>query len=251
MPRSRLLAVAVAGALALPGLAACRDLPAVAAYVGDARITNAQVEAMVNQTVSDFPADPGQTGADRQQQEADRRAQEAGTYRTDIVSLFVGREVARRLAQEHGIGVPAVDAAQLPLIADAMKLSPGSEFVQLYAEAMAAFHAIQGIGPPQAPTEADKQEVFQYLLHAQPPSVTPGQYEGIKSQLDSTEMRAALGLRTVLRDALHKYQVSVNPRYQPFTVLPPVQFTLAGGRVATFVLLSLEPAGPPAVVDRT
>ena len=55
------------------------------------------------------------------QQEADRRDKEAGTYRTDIVSLFVGREVARRVAQEHGIGVPSVDAAQLPLIADAMR----------------------------------------------------------------------------------------------------------------------------------
>src|SRR5258708_4458805 len=131
MPRSRLLAVAVAGALVLPGLAACRDLPAVAASVGDARITHAQAEAMVNMTATGTPAAPGQP-----------------------------------------------------------------------------------------------------VVHRR-------------------EMRAARGLSTVVRDAMRKCQVGVNRRYERFPVLPPIQFTLAGGRVATFVLLSLEPVGPPAVVDRT
>ena len=57
MPRRRLLAVAIAGALALPALVACRDLPSVAAYVGSAQLTNAQVQRMVDE----FPADRRQT----------------------------------------------------------------------------------------------------------------------------------------------------------------------------------------------
>src|SRR2546429_5591092 len=95
MPRRRLLAVAVAGVLALPALAACRDLPSVAAYVGDAQLTNAQVDTMVEEFSDQV------------------RETKSGQLRRVVVSLFVTRELAQRLARENGITVPPVDAQQI------------------------------------------------------------------------------------------------------------------------------------------
>jgi len=222
MPR-RLLAVAVAGALALTGLAGCRDLPAVAAYVGSAQLTNAQVDHMVGEF------------------DADQRNRDPGLYRRGVVSIFVVREVARRLAQENRISVPAVDARQLPSLAEELHAKLG-DVVLLQAEANAASGAVERLGTPQAPTEADKREVFANLVADQ--VVQPSQYDAVKDQIDSPEMRVALGLRAVLQDALKRYQVSVNPRYEPLALQVP--FTI--GNVNTFVRLSLQPV-PPAVID--
>jgi hypothetical protein len=229
MPRRRLLAVAVAGVLALPALAACRDMPSVAAYVGGAQLTNAQVDKMV----AEFPED--------------RRQTDIGDLRRGIVSLFVTKELSHRLADQNGITVPPLEAGQVEAIADDLKVKPDSEVARLDAEATTARRAIARIGGQQAPTEADKREVFEYLVRSH--QVGPNQYEQVKNEIDSPDMQQALGLRKTLRDALHTYQVTVNPRYEPLGV--PVPFTLAAGNVSTFVLLSLESTAPPAVVDRS
>jgi hypothetical protein len=229
MPRRRLLAVAIAGALALPALAACRDLPSVAAYVDSAQLTNAQVQKMVDE----FPAD--------------RRETKSGALRRGVVSLFVTRELSLRLAEKNGITVPPIDPRAVAAIADEDGVSPQSQVAQLDAEATNAERAIVRLGTPQAPTEADKREVFAYLVLNQ--QVGPNQYEQVKNKIDSPDMQQALGLRQVMRDALHEYQVTVNPRYGPLAIRVP--FTLVGGNVSTFVLLSLESTAPPAVVDRS
>src|SRR5437763_2722010 len=145
MPR-RLLAAAVAGTLAVTGLAACRDQPAVAAYVGSVRLTNAQVEQMLGDFAADAPDGPGGD-------------------RAKMVSDFVVREVSRRLAQEHGITVPAVDPALLTDVATEMHAKPGSA-TTLEAESITAYGAIAGLGTPQAPTDADKREIFDALVVA-------------------------------------------------------------------------------------
>src|SRR6266545_1772312 len=166
MPR-RLLAVAISGALALTGLAACRDLPTVAAYVGSAQLTNAEVESMVKE----FPQE-----------------------------------------------------------------------VRVQAEADAALASIAKVGTPQPPTDADKREIFASLVDQD--VVRADEYEAVKNQIDSPQLRAALGLRPVMKDALHRYGVSVNPRYQPLSL--PVQFSI--GQVTTQVAVSLEP--PTAMTVR-
>ena len=227
MPR-RLLAVAVAGVLAIPALAACRDLPSVAAYVGDAQLTNAQVDTMVEEFSDQV------------------RETKTGQLRRVVVSLFVTRELAQRLARENGITVPSVDAAQVASIAEDAGLKPGSPAARLDAEEQVAMKAIARLGTPQVPAEADKREVFRALVLDR--AVDASRYEAVKSELDSPELRQALGLRTVLRDAVHRYQVTVNPRYEPLGV--PIPFTLEGGQVTTSILLSLESTAPPAVVDR-
>jgi hypothetical protein len=228
MSRRRLLAVLLVGALAVPGLAACRDLPAVAAYVGSAQLTNAEVEEIVDK----FPTEI--------------RDKYSGDIRQDVVTFFVTREVARDLAKENGITVPAADLSPYAAFAQRYQLPADQGYVKLEAEADTALAAIRSLGKPQAPTEADKQETFQKLVKQQ--VVPPGSFEAVKSQIDSPQMRAALGLRPVLSDALKRYHVSINPRYEPLGI--PVPFGLgANQQVAASVTLPLTPAGTPAVRD--
>jgi len=223
MPR-RLLAAAVAGTLAVTGLAACRDQPTVAAYVGSVRLTNAQVEQMLGDFAADAPDGPGGD-------------------RAKMVSDFVVREVSHRLAQEHGITVPAVDPALLTDVATEMHAKPGSA-TTLEAESITAYGAIAGLGTPQAPTDADKREIFDALVAAH--LATADQYDQYQNGLDAPQVRAALGMRPVLRDALHRYQVSVNPRYQPVGL--PVLFVPVQGQNVPLLFVPLLDA-PPAVVD--
>lgn len=223
MPR-RLLAAAVAGTLAVTGLAGCRDQPTVAAYVGSAQLTNAQVEQMLG----DFDPDaPGGAGADR----------------TELVSDFVVREVSRRLAEEHHINVPAVDPDILSNVATSMHAKLGSA-VALEAEAATAYTAISGLGTPQAPTDADKREIFKALVAAG--LATADQFDQYQSGLDAPQVRSALGMRPVLRDAVHRYQVTVNPRYQPVGL--PVLFVPVRGQNVPLLYVPILDA-PSAVVD--
>jgi hypothetical protein len=218
MPR-RLLAVAVAGALALPALAACRDLPTVAAYVGNAQLTNAQVEKVVQE----FP-------------EATRN-RSTGSIRYAVVSSFVMREVATRIAEANGITVPRPDLTSYVDEATRYKVPLDGGFIRLRAESNAALQAIARLSAPQAPTDADKREVYDAAVAAG--EVPPGQYEKLKDQIDSPQLRTALGLRPLLRDALHKYSVVVNPRYQPI------------GLSIGELTVPVESTAPPAVVDRS
>jgi len=151
--------------VAVTGLAGCREVPTVAAYVGGAQLTNAQVENMLNQF------------------EADVRSSKAADIREIIVRDFVLNQLSRQLAKEHGITIPATDTGQpAPLAA-----------VRLEADEQAAFNAIQHLGTPQPPSEADRREVWESLVAQQ--KVDPGDYNADHDRIDSPELQQALGLR--------------------------------------------------------
>lgn len=227
----RLLAVAsaaLAGGLVLAGLTACRDEPTVAAYVEDAQLTNAQVEKIVQE----FPADLQQ--------------RVGGQIRQAVVSAFVVREVGQRITAEHGGSVPAPDLSQYQDEAAQLKIPATGGFVQIQAAAEAAMRAIQPLGTPQQLTDVDQHEVYaavQAALREKGEEIRP--FDQVKNLLDSPDLRAALAVRPLLRDALKKYAVVVNPRYQPVGI--PVPFTIA--QVQTEVVVPLNAGGPPAVVD--
>jgi hypothetical protein len=223
MPRRRLLAVAVAGLLALPALAACRDQPTVAAYVGATQLTNTQVEDIV----ATFP-------------EATRQ-RVAGTVRTLVVSYFVSREIGHQIAREHSVTVPAADPAERRGRAELLGVPPDGDFIRLEGEAWAALRSVAAVVTPQAPTDADKHEIYDALVADR--RVPPDQYDAYQNQLDAPETRAALGLRPVVRDALTRYHTSINPRYQP------LYLRVFLGQTDAMLLVPVTPTGPPAVLD--
>jgi len=220
MPR-RLLAAAVAGTLALAGLAGCREVPTVAAYVGDAQLTNAQVDKMAQEFL---PAENQTLGDDR----------------ATVVRWFVIGQLCQRIAHEHGITVPPAAATTVASIAKQLPANVGNA-VRIVADALTGLNAIAPVSPPQVPTDADKREVFQALVdhHVADPS------EYHPEQFDSPDLRQALGLRAVLRDALHRYQLSVNPRYEPLSLPIPVSV----GGYQSIVPVSFQPGAAAVIGD--
>jgi hypothetical protein len=227
MPR-RLLAVALAGALALTGLTACQDQPTVAAYVGNAQLANADVE----KAVSEFPAGT--------------RDAHAGQIRQLVVSAFVTREVATKIAKDRQLTLQPADLIPYQRDASRLGISPTGGFIQLEAEATAAMKSIASLSQSHPPTDEDQRAVFAELVKAG--AIQPGTpYSEVKAQLDSPELRAALGLRAVLADAVHADGVTVNPRYRPLGIYVP--FTLANGQVQSGLSIPLDENASPAVVD--
>lgn len=93
MPRSpRVAAVGLLLALALPSLAACRTSPDVAAYVGDARVTVAELEQGLDERL----ADEG-IAAVAERSSAD--------YTRRVLGFLVEREVYAEVAERYDVSV--------------------------------------------------------------------------------------------------------------------------------------------------
>ena len=230
MPR-RLLAATIAGVFALAGASACREQPTVAAYVGDVQLSNAQVERIVDEF-----------------KDANFREQHAGDIREAVVSDFVLNEVGRRIATERNVPIQAPNLSQYQDMAQQDKVPLDSEFVRLVADADATMQALASISTPAAPTEADQREVYDSVLadaKAQGQGAGFPSFDQVKAQIDSPDMRSAFAVRPLLRDGVKKYDVVVNPRYQPIGIDLP--FSVGG--VQTRVVIPLGSSGPQAVTD--
>jgi hypothetical protein len=92
MPRAPRVATGMLLALALPVLAACRTSPDVAAYVGDGRVSVAELERAVDERLAD-PDIARYAAADQ------------GTYTRRVLELFIDREIHAEVAERYDISV--------------------------------------------------------------------------------------------------------------------------------------------------
>jgi hypothetical protein len=229
MPR-RLLAVALAGTLALTGLTACQEQPAVAAYVNGAQLTNAQVDKALDEVLKAIP-----------------------NGRVDVIRQFVVRdfvlhEVATRIAKDKGLPAPAIAPGALDTKAAAYAVPPDIAFTHYEVEADAALRAISSLAQPQAPTAEQLRSMYTQLLQAQRiPAGTPMEQLG----LDTPQLRALLGLRSVVADGVKNQSISVNPRYKPLAIPVPVVLgtDALGNNVVVSLDIPLDATASPPVVD--
>jgi peptidyl-prolyl cis-trans isomerase SurA len=96
VPRRRLLAVLLVGAAALGGLAGCRTSPNVAAYVGDAQVTVAELDDAVAERLAD-PDIAAYAGDDEV------------VFTRQVLSLQVAEEVYAVAARRYGVQVTDAD----------------------------------------------------------------------------------------------------------------------------------------------
>jgi hypothetical protein len=220
MPR-RLITAALAGALALGALTGCRFVTANdAAFVGDTRYTQADVDKVVNTMHADG---------------LDLSNVDLPTLRQTIVAQSVFRDVAKRYAQEKGYPAPTVDTDS---IAQAVNLPASDPFVQLVAEAQAYDTLLMSKVKPVQPTDADFHDAYELLLQQQ--AVSAGTEAQIKPQLQqnlSDAIGAGVALRNELTAAMTRYNTSVNPKYLPIGF--PLEEATAGSTQVTIVELPL------------
>jgi hypothetical protein len=216
--------LAVLGGVALVG---CQAQPGTAAWVGDTRFSDNQIEAdaAAIQADLDKATPPGQL--------------RFGNARVELVELSVFNALAGRYAAEQGITVPApnydASAAQFHL--------PASDpIVRLSAQKDAYQAALLPKATPVQPSEADLHAAYDSLIQG---GLDIGPYEAVRPQLLTVPTLApGLGLKAALGDAAQRYGIGVSPRYLPVQV--PVA-DLGPTGVAVVALPLGEPEGSPAV----
>ncbi|WP_436523756.1 hypothetical protein [Actinoplanes sp. HUAS TT8] len=204
MQRSRRLAsMAVVASLAVAGLTACRSEPATAAYVGDTRITEKQVQKIWD--------------------EARQSVGDAGTVpvsRAQIVRALVTLPVMEQVAANNQVALPA----DLPYdqIAESVKLPATIEYVRLLTKTVALQILVnQKVTAVATLSEDDLRAVYKRAedLHALRPGAT---FDAFRSGMDeelSAGLKSGVGRRNEIDAVTEKLHVTVNPRYQPMEIV--------------------------------
>jgi hypothetical protein len=238
MPR-RLFAAAATAALALVGLAGCRfETSADAAYVGDTRFSNQSIDQMIAQLKTD--------GA--QVATADEVALR---QRIAVDDVFV--TVAGRFATERGFAAPNADVNTLAAnFAQSSGLPANDGYIQLEAHAQAYSDLLSQSAKPAQLTDGDYRDAFNLLVKQQ--QADPTDFQGTKQALQSQvadQLARGVAVRNELASAIKRYNVSLNPRYQPASVTI-TSVSVGSGGSATLVQLNIVgSAGLPPVVDLT
>ena len=220
----RLGLLALVGVLALAG---CAHSPSQALRVGDVTLDNAQVEAMAAPFAQALTANA--TGV----------TDPVAKVRQSVVQLSIFKEIARRFALEKGVTPAAPDYAG---VAQSLGVGQDDPYARLNAEAGAYLTALRDNATARTPTDAELQDVYdQYLALA---GQNAASMDEVSQQLLALpEYGQSLALRDELTDAIGRYGVTVNPRYQPLTF--PL-LVVADGQL-TLVSLPLGDQGTGAV----
>jgi hypothetical protein len=187
----RLLAAVAAGALLVTGLTGCRADRNVAAYVGDARITEARVDEVMASIRDAAPAEA------------------QGEIRGRVVEMLVLTAAGTSYADAAGVQVPepAPDefAGQLGLPAD-------NAYVQVVSGFLPVLNTINAQAQSTAPSEADQREVYDNLLFNGEPVQDP--FEEVRQFFTQEAIGTAVGARDLLTDVVADSDVAINPRYR-------------------------------------
>jgi hypothetical protein len=250
MNARRLPVIAVLGLLVLAGLVGCRSDPAVAAYVGDARVT----EAEVDQVIGDLRSEVGDSIdeqlaelaseldaaalAEQETQRFDELEQQLAAIRDRVVEMRVLTEAGAGYAEQEGLAVAAPDLAQ---IGTDLGLSPDSEYVAVVAEFVAVMDALQDSVAPAPPAEADQREVYDHLVDD---GLVSAPFAQVRPELDQQLLGQPVALRDRLAEAVSRAGVRLNPRYDLVYRVPvPI------GNAQSWLGVPLGESGESAVVD--
>nr|MDT0657938.1 hypothetical protein [Micromonospora sp. DSM 115978] len=211
----RLASIAVIAALGATALTGCRSEPGVAAYIGDTKIHEDRVTAIIDEVrearAAEAAADqasPDQAPAPDQQQPG---GEPAAPPRTEVVTMLVLNELCERLAADRGYQPQQQVTADQ--VAERFGLPADSEWAQEQARSYTCFSSLPA-PQPVAPTAEELADVIERgrAVGFVPPDVSD---EAAASQLDGEQLRGALGQRDLLIEAFESYDVTVNPRYRP------------------------------------
>lgn len=203
--RARRLVAVASVAVGLVALSGCRTEPGVAAYIGDQRITEDAVTAVLDDARAKNPAPTAapEGGQPPQQPTLPGRGQ--------VVTTLVLTEVCERVSAEEGYQPQGQAAPEQ--VAQRFGLSPDTDYVQRLA---ALGTCLSGI-PAGQPVEPTPQELADLVAAGKraSPELAAQPDEVVARQLDVPTLRNALGNRDSLAAVVERYDVTVNPRYRP------------------------------------
>lgn len=184
--------LALLGGLALAG---CRSEPSVAAYVGDARYTQHDVDRIVNAVGSaEHPA--------------------VTVNPQWVVRLLVTRDVARRLATEQHLTVPSADLATF---SEVLRLPAGNEYAKLWAE---VYSLQRALGATLQPAPIADDDLLRYYRAGVAAGIYPAGApdDAVRANLSNATIAGRLALRNLIAEAVVRQHVIVNPRFAPLAM---------------------------------
>lgn len=244
----RLASVAVAAALTVGGLSACRSEPDVAAYLGSAgKISLDQVDAIYDDARDKLAAQQAQAGAQGAPDTA-LAPLEVPISGPDIVGAMITREVVSRAARAANVTLPP----QLPLAeaGQAIGLPADTQYVRLYAESRLLLNQLLQNAPASNPPDADVRRVFEIFeaTGAMRPGLGYEEFRGSVSPEALQTLGRAIAVKQQVQAEADKLDLRINPRYG--TVEIPV-YTETGPDEKPLNLVSVSLADDDAapVVD--
>jgi hypothetical protein len=210
---TRRVAAAAGIALTMLALAACRDSPSVAAYVGATTITEQQVTDIVDDATK--LKDEAVAAA-----KGDAAAQQAAAAlvvptRQAVVHALVLDQVCAGMQAKQGFKDAEVTKQQ---VVEGFGMPANSTYADALTSSLACLSGIPATNA--TPTDVDLREVYDNGVKAGAidPNVPDNSFESLSTQFASDpQLAAALGTRAALAEELKKSDVSVNPRYRELT----------------------------------
>jgi hypothetical protein len=194
MPRRRRLAavaaLAVLGALVLTGCGNAQ--PGTAAYVGDSRYTERELDDVIDEIRRVAP-------------------DQASSLRDQILAQMILNDLAYRAADAAEITIPPAGYDEY---AQEFGLPADSKFVRLVADFGTVIGALRASVQPVEPTEEEFRDVWAELL--KDPQLDPNTYGRLLDLWRShPTVPVALGVRKALREQAERTKVVVSPLYNP------------------------------------
>jgi hypothetical protein len=207
MQRARRLAsVAVAAALTVGGLSACRSAPSVAAYLGTDEISVDQVQRIYDDAESKATAQPPAEGASAPP------AQLSVTM-PDVVSAMITHRVVTAVARTRNVKLPA----DVPLqeIGASLGLRPDAQYVRLYGESRLLLNELLQAAQPATPPDEDVQHVFEVFeaTGQMKPGLTYPEFKSSVSPEALQTLGRALAVKKDVQAEADKLDLRINPRY--------------------------------------
>jgi hypothetical protein len=220
MPRTRrfarIAALAIAGGLALTGSAAltgcAKAQPGTAAYVGDTRYTERQVDELV----------------------ADARAnvegQRLGDIRREILRWLVATDLARRVAAARSIAIAPADYAAA---AQQIRVPEDSRLAVAFGDYASAVGSLVNGVPPVQPTDEDVRDIYDA---AKAGGVLANEItfeDAVQRIRGISDLPIRVGVMKAIQEASDKAGVVISPRYRPLVVdVLNLPFVVATGTTA-------------------
>ncbi|MFG1609860.1 hypothetical protein [Actinoplanes sp. NPDC049265] len=207
MQRARRLAsVAVAAALTVGGLAACRSQPDVAAYLGDQTISVAAVQRLYDDMAGKLSAQPAGQGSS-----AAPAPVPVGL--PDVLGVMVTHELVTRVATAKNVRLSGPVPVQE--VGQSLGLPADTEYVRLYGESRLLLNQLLQAAQPGTPPDADVKHVFDVFAAtgAMKPGLTYQEFKGSVSPEALQTLGRALNVRNDVRTEADKLDLRVNPRF--------------------------------------
>jgi hypothetical protein len=210
-------------------LAGCRSDPAVAAYIGSDKITEAQVDALIADAQAVQKQNPPS---------ASPGTQSSTLSRSSVVTILVLGKVCDQLKAKQGFTPQPIGAERAGQIAG---VPANTKYAIELDKTYSCLSAVP-IPPGSQPTEAEVQDIYD---RAKAKGLVNAPFSQIKAQIAGDQtVQQAIAVNRTLDSMVSDGDVRVNPRYRP------MEFTISDlGTGEPLVVLTMGEPASDAVRD--